>query len=61
MAELSGLFNRGIRKLQLFGRIRRLNKMIGPHIVPEENKSRFKAVAGDLLSHLGYEENDQDW
>ncbi len=27
----------------------------------EENKRRFKAVAGDLLSHLGYEENDQDW
>lgn len=27
----------------------------------EENKRRFKAVAGDLLSRLGYEENDQDW
>ena len=27
----------------------------------EENKHRFKAVAGDLLSRLGYEENDQDW
>lgn len=27
----------------------------------EDNKRRFKAVAGDLLSRLGYEENDQDW
>ena len=27
----------------------------------EENKRRFKAIAGDLLSRLGYEENDQDW
>lgn len=27
----------------------------------EENKRRFKAVAGDLLSRLGYEDNDQDW
>ena len=27
----------------------------------EENKRRFKAVAGDLLSWLRYEENDQDW
>lgn len=27
----------------------------------EENKRRFKSVAGDLLSRLGYEENDQDW
>ncbi len=27
----------------------------------DENKRRFKAVAGDLLSRLGYEENDQDW
>jgi len=27
----------------------------------EENKRRFKAVAGDLLSRFGYEENDQDW
>ena len=27
----------------------------------EENKRRFKAVAGDLLSRLGYEESDQDW
>ena len=27
----------------------------------EENKRRFKAVAGDLLSRLGYEENDPDW
>ena len=27
----------------------------------EENKRRFKAVARDLLSRLGYEENDQDW
>jgi hypothetical protein len=27
----------------------------------EENKQRFKRVAGDLLSRLGYEENDQDW
>jgi hypothetical protein len=61
MAELSGLFNRGKHKLQLFGRIKRLNKLIAAHTVPEENKRRFKAVAGDLLSHLGYEENDQDW
>ncbi len=38
MAELSGLFNRGIRKLQLFGRIRRLNKMIAAHTVPEEKQ-----------------------
>lgn len=27
----------------------------------EDNKRRFKAVAGDLLSRLNYEENDQDW
>jgi hypothetical protein len=27
----------------------------------EDNKRRFKAVAGDLLSRLGYEDNDQDW
>jgi len=27
----------------------------------EENKRRFKAVAGDLLTRLGYEDNDQDW
>jgi hypothetical protein len=27
----------------------------------EENKRRFKVVAGDLLSRLGYEDNDQDW
>ncbi len=26
-----------------------------------ENKRQFKAVAGDLLSRLGYEENDRDW
>ena len=38
MAELSGLFNRGIRKLQLFGRIRRLNKMIAAHTVLEEKQ-----------------------
>jgi hypothetical protein len=27
----------------------------------EENKRRFKAVAGDLLTRFGYEDNDQDW
>jgi len=27
----------------------------------EDNKRRFKAVAGDLLTRLNYEENDQDW
>jgi hypothetical protein len=27
----------------------------------EDNKRRFKAVAGDLLSRLGYVENDQAW
>jgi len=27
----------------------------------EENKRRFKAVAGDLLTRLGYEESDSDW
>ena len=27
----------------------------------EDNKRRFKTVAGDLLSRLGYEEDDQDW
>lgn len=27
----------------------------------EDNKRRFKAVAGNLLTRLGYEENDQDW
>ena len=27
----------------------------------EENKRRFKAIAGDLLTRLGYEESDQDW
>lgn len=30
------------------------------HFTPE-NKARFKAVAGDLLTRLGYEEDDQDW
>jgi len=38
MAELSGLFNRGMRKLQLFGRIRRLNKLITANTYPEENQ-----------------------
>ena len=38
MAELSGLFNRGKRKLQLFGRIKRLNKLIAAHTVPEDKK-----------------------
>jgi hypothetical protein len=27
----------------------------------DENKRRFKAVAGDLLTRLGYEEDDQEW
>jgi hypothetical protein len=27
----------------------------------EENKLRFKAVAGDLLTRLGYEDSDSDW
>lgn len=27
----------------------------------EENKDRFKAVTGDLLTRLGYEESDTDW
>ncbi len=27
----------------------------------DENKRRFKIVAGDLLTRLGYEESDQDW
>lgn len=27
----------------------------------EDNKRRFKAVAGDLLTRLGYEESDSDW
>lgn len=27
----------------------------------EENKARFKAVAGGLLRRLGYEEDDSDW
>jgi hypothetical protein len=27
----------------------------------EENKRRFKAVAGDLLTRLGYEDSDEDW
>ena len=27
----------------------------------DENKRRFKAVAGDLLTRLGYEDSDQDW
>jgi hypothetical protein len=27
----------------------------------EDNKKRFKVVAGDLLTRLGYEEDDQDW
>ena len=30
------------------------------HFTPE-NIRRFKAVAGDLLTHLGYEDNDQSW
>jgi len=30
------------------------------HFTPE-NKSRFKSVAGDLLTKLGYEENDLEW
>ncbi len=38
MAELTGLINRGIRKLQLVGRIRRLNKMIAAHSVPEDDQ-----------------------
>lgn len=27
----------------------------------DDNKRRFKSVAGDLLTRLGYEENDQVW
>ncbi|MEJ2006143.1 MAG: sulfotransferase domain-containing protein, partial [Cyclobacteriaceae bacterium] len=27
----------------------------------EENKERFKVVAGDLLTRLGYEDSDSDW
>ena len=27
----------------------------------EDNKRKFKAVAGDLLTRLGYEESDQNW
>ncbi len=27
----------------------------------DENKERFKAVAGDLLTRLGYEDDDQKW
>jgi hypothetical protein len=27
----------------------------------EDNKSRFKAIAGDLLTLLGYEDSDHDW
>ena len=27
----------------------------------DENKRRFKAIAGDLLTRLGYEDSDQDW
>jgi len=38
MAELSGLFNRGKRKLQLFGRIKRLKKLIAAYTVPEDKK-----------------------
>lgn len=30
------------------------------HFTPE-NKARFKNVAGDLLTKLGYEENDLEW
>ncbi len=30
------------------------------HFTPD-NKKRFKEVAGDLLSKLGYEENDLEW
>ena len=36
MAELTGLINRGLRKLQLFGRIKRLNQMIAAHSVPKD-------------------------
>jgi len=38
MAELSELFNRGIRKLQLFGRIKRLNASIAAHSVLEDEQ-----------------------
>ncbi len=38
MFELSGLYNRGIRKLQLFSRIKRLNRMIAAHSYPEEKR-----------------------
>jgi len=27
----------------------------------DENKRRFKAIAGDLLTRFGYEDSDQDW
>jgi len=27
----------------------------------DDNKRRFKAVAGDLLTRLGYEKSDQNW
>ncbi len=38
MSDISGLFNRGIRKLQLFSRIKRLNRMIAAHSNPEEKR-----------------------
>lgn len=38
MAELSGLLNRGIRKLQLFSRIHWLNKAIAAHSVPGDTQ-----------------------
>ena len=38
MVDFTGLFNRGMRKLQLFGRIKRLNQMIAAHSSPEDNQ-----------------------
>ena len=38
MVKFTGLFNRGIRKLKLFSRIKRLNQTIAAHSVVEDNQ-----------------------
>lgn len=43
------------------GTFRKANPGNWKEYFTEENKRRFRLVAGDLLSRLGYEDDDQNW
>ena len=50
-----------VNKPKKSGTFRRASPGNWKEYFTEDNKRRFKTVAGDLLSRLGYEEDDQDW